>query len=151
MTELNCESVRLAAMAITDGEKPELLPPQIEAHLSECANCRQEIEQLTLFAGLLDLQKCQELTVEIWPGIEQQIHDMETASKKQATWQFFLIFGLLLFGYRAIELLPGYSFGLWFNIVPALLIISVFIYLRENPFKINPSLTLEGEYYNERS
>jgi hypothetical protein len=151
MTELNCERIRLSAMAITDGEKPDLLPPQIEAHLSECANCRQEIEQLTLFANLLDLQQSRELRVEIWPGIEQQLHELDTASKKQASWRLFLILGLLLFGYRIIELLPGYSFGLWFNIVPALLIISVFGYLRENPFKINPSLTLEGELHNERS
>jgi len=151
MIELNCENVRFSAMAIRDGEKPELLPAQIEAHLLECANCRQEIEQLTHFASLLDLQQSRELTVVIWPGIEQQIRDQETASKRKVTWRYLFFFSLLLFAFRAIELLPGYSFGLWFNIVPALLIIFVFKYLRENPFKVNPVLKLEGDLHNERS
>jgi hypothetical protein len=51
---------------------------------------------------------------------------------------------LLLLGYRLVEMIPDRHLGLLFKLVPILLVIAAFSYLRENPFKINSQLTLEG-------
>jgi hypothetical protein len=48
--------------------------------------------------------------------------------------------GLLLLGYKLIEMIPDRDFGLLFKLVPILLTVVVFGYLKENPFKINPEL-----------
>jgi hypothetical protein len=53
--------------------------------------------------------------------------------------------GVLLLGYRLAEMIPDRDFGLVFKLVPVLLVIAAFSYLRENPFKINTELRLEGE------
>ncbi|CAN5768081.1 hypothetical protein BH20ACI3_BH20ACI3_22280 [soil metagenome] len=41
-------------------------------------------------------------------------------------------------------MIPDRHLGLLFKLVPILLVIAAFSYLRENPFKINFELTLEG-------
>ena len=46
MNESNCESVRIAAMALADGEQPALDPHFIAAHVAGCAACRLELELL---------------------------------------------------------------------------------------------------------
>ena len=56
-----------------------------------------------------------------------------------------MLLGVLLFGYRIVELIPDRDFGLLFKLVPVLFVIATFSYLRENPFKINSDLKLEGE------
>jgi len=55
-----------------------------------------------------------------------------------------VILGLLLLGYCLLEIVPNRHLGLLFKLVPILLVIAAFSYLRENPFRINTQLTLEG-------
>ena len=56
MSELNCESVSMAAMAIADGYQPELSSEQIGTHLASCADCRREVGQLQELSSLLGTQ-----------------------------------------------------------------------------------------------
>jgi hypothetical protein len=42
-------------------------------------------------------------------------------------------------------MVPDRDFGFLFKLLPVLLVIAAFSYLRENPFKINTELRLEGE------
>jgi hypothetical protein len=56
-----------------------------------------------------------------------------------------MFLGALLLGYRLLELLPDRDFSFLFKFVPVLLVIAAFGYLKENPFKINAELSLEGE------
>jgi hypothetical protein len=42
-------------------------------------------------------------------------------------------------------MVPDRSPGWSFKLVPLLLAVAAFVYLRENPFKINAELRLEGE------
>ena len=43
MADINCESVRVAAMALADGETPPLRSKEIETHLLICDRCSEEI------------------------------------------------------------------------------------------------------------
>jgi hypothetical protein len=60
-------------------------------------------------------------------------------------WRTFVLLTVLLPAYRLVEIVPRVEIGTVFKLIPVLLIIGVFCYLRENPFKINALLTLEGE------
>jgi predicted anti-sigma-YlaC factor YlaD len=145
MTEQDCESVCLSAMAIAEGESPLLPPAQVEAHLAKCMNCREEVGQITDFMKIMDAQKRLEQTEDLWPAIEPSLRGQKLRSDSAFTWRHFLALGLILAGYRAIELMPGNRLGLWTNLIPALLIVAVFVYLKENPFKLNPGLVVVGE------
>ncbi len=145
MTGLSCESVCMAAMATADGYQSELSSDQIEAHLAGCFDCRREIGEQQALSRLLDAQERRLRTEDVWTQVERRLPD---ASPRPSTSQVvypFVFLGVLLLGYRLAEMIPDRDFGLVFKLVPVLLVIAAFSYLRENPFKINTELRLEGE------
>lgn len=141
MTELNCESVCMAAMAMADGYQVEMSAEQIDAHLAGCADCRQELGQLRTLATLLAGQKRRQRSEDIWAGLVRRLPDVPEHTSK--TWQPFALLGVLLLGYKLAEMLLERDFGLLFKLVPVVLIVAAFGYLKENPFKINAELRLE--------
>ena len=144
MNRSNCEITRIAAMAMEEGYVSELSAEQIEAHLADCSECRREVKQLRALATLLDGQKRIQRTENVWGHVEQHLPvALPTRSASQVGYPF-VILGLLLLGYRLVEMIPDRHFGLLFKVVPILLVIAAFGYLRVNPFKINSELTLEG-------
>src|SRR6266850_5137691 len=144
MTKLNCESVCMASMAIADGYQCELSSDQIEAHLASCADCRREVGQLRALSSLLDAQERRQRTENVWQRVEPRLTDASPAPINSQTWHPFILLGGLLLGYRIVEMVPDRDFGFIFKLVPVLLVIAAFSYLRENPFKINSELKLEG-------
>ena len=144
MSELNCESVSMAAMAIADGYQPELSPEQIEIHLASCADCRRELGQLQELSSLLDSQERRRRTENLWETIERRLVGARSTSTS-AVLPSFIFLGALLLGYRLVELIPDRDFSFLFKFIPVLFVIAAFSYLRENPFKINCELRLEGE------
>jgi hypothetical protein len=134
----------MAAMALADGYQAELSSAQIEAHLAACAGCRQELSQLHTLANLLAGQKRRRRSEHIWTGIEGRLPDDALAQSASQTWHPFMLLGLLLLGYKLVEMIPDRDFGLLFKLVPILFIVAAFCYLKENPFKINAELKLEG-------
>ena len=145
MTKLNCESVCMASMAVADGYQPELSSDQIEAHLASCADCRREVEQLRALSSLLDAQERRQPTENVWQRVERRLADASPAPSNSPAWHPFVLLGALLIGYRIVEMIPDRDFGFIFKLVPVLFVIAAFSYLRENPFKINSELRLEGE------
>lgn len=144
MTELNCENVCMAAMAIADGYQPELSSERIEAHLAHCADCRREVGQLRALSSLLDTQERRQQTGDVWNRIEWRLPDASTIRGTSQVPYPYMLLGVLLLGYRLVEMIPDRHFGLLFKLVPILVVIAAFSYLRENPFKINSELRLEG-------
>ena len=144
MTRVDCENVRRAAMTIEDGYVSDLSADQIEAHLADCSDCRGEVRQLRALTNLLDGQKRRQRTESIWERVEQHLTDASRTRTTSRVWYPFVILGLLLLGYRLVEMIPDRHFGILFKLVPVILVIAAFSYLRENPFKINSQLTLEG-------
>lgn len=144
MTRLDCENVCRAAMTMEDGYVSDLTADQIEAHLADCSDCRGEVRELRMLANLLDVQKRRQRTENIWGRVEQHLPAALPSPRTSRIGSAFVILGLLLLGYRLLEIVPDRHLGLLFKFVPILLVIAVFSYLRENPFKINTQLTLEG-------
>ena len=145
MAKLNCESVCMASMAIADGYQPELSSDQIETHLASCSDCRRVVGQLRALSILLDAQERRERTENVWQRVEKRLPDAVPTESNSQAWHPFVILGALLLGYRMVEMIPDRDFGFIFKLVPVLLVIAAFSYLRENPFKINSELRLEGE------
>ena len=145
ITKLECERTCMAAMAIADGQPSELSLQQIEEHLAGCSDCRQEVGQLRAVTSLLDAHERRPQTEDVWPRVERRLSDAAPAQRQSQVWYPFLILGVLLLGYRIVEMIPNRDFGFLFKLVPIVFVIAVFSYLRENPFKINSELSLEGE------
>jgi anti-sigma factor RsiW len=145
MSELNCERVCMAAMAIADGSQSELSSDQIEAHLSGCSDCRREMAQLHTLTNLLDGQVRRQRTEDVWERVEEQLPGSSQVERTSLPWHPFMLLGVLLLGYRIVEMLPDRHLGVLFKVVPVLFAIAAFTYLRENPFKIHSELRLEGE------
>lgn len=135
----------MSAMAQADGYVSELSSQQIEEHLASCSDCRREVGQLRALASLLDAQKRRQRTEDIWQRVERCLPDAVPARRTSQTWYPFLLLGGLLLGYRIVEMIPDRDLGFLFKLVPTLFVIAAFSYLRENPFKINSDLSLEGE------
>lgn len=143
MTDFDCEKVRLAAMAISDGEESSLSALEIETHLANCAECRAEIESLGMVAGLLSSQKRISVQTDVWPVVNERLESSTASSSFK--WRLLLLFGVPLFGYKGLLLILQTGPTLWLKLVPIIFVILIFLYLRVNPFKINSELTLGGE------
>ena len=142
MTEINCESVSMAAMAIADGYESALSADEIKAHIENCSDCRQEITELQALSSLLDAQKRQQQVADTWTSIEARL---PTVPVEHTHSRPLVILGVLLLGYRLVELLPDRDLVWLFKLLPVIFIVAAFSYLRENPFKINAELRFEGE------
>ena len=139
MNELNCESVRIAAMALADGEQPALDPDFIAAHLAGCAACRLELEHLRAVTVQLAGQSRREYPSDLWPAVETRL---ATPSRQR---RMFLVLGVLLVTYKIAEFGPSREFGLAVQLIPIAIALAVFRYLKENPFHITTELKLEGD------
>jgi hypothetical protein len=151
MTELNCENVCLAVMATMDGVRSPLPNEVIENHLASCSGCLAEVKELKELARVLAAQGRRQHGADVWPMISERIADLADSEPLQAgkasgaAARAFVILGVMLISYKFAEMIPEADLGLLFKLVPVLLVLAVFGYLKENPFKLNASLRLEGE------
>lgn len=144
MTEITCETVRIAAMAIADGEDSTLRQGEIEMHLVNCESCRVEIAQLQSLNDFLNLHQRLQPQVEVWPIVKERI-EAKAGTPMTLQWRLLLLFVVPLFGHKLLLLMLQAPPRLWTKLVPILLVIAVFVYLKTNPFKINSELSLKGE------
>ena len=138
MKELSCYSVLRTQMAVAEGEKPEpeWSRDQLVAHIEACANCQHELEQLQALDQMLAAQTLSEPRVNLWPSIENRIG-------RRIGWQPFALIGLLLVIYKLLEMIPAREPGMAFKLVPLVIVALLFVFIRENPFRINTELVLE--------
>jgi hypothetical protein len=144
MTDINCESILIADMALRDGEESPLGRQEIETHLRDCERCRLEIESLRTVDELLSSQQRLRQEPNIWPLVSARL-EASAGSAPPFSWRVVLLFGIPLFGYKALLLILQAAPSLWSKLIPMILVIAVFGYLKANPFKINSELTLRGE------
>ena len=144
MFDFNCDEIQLAATVIADGEVARISSSQIEQHQARCNDCRSEIEQLRAQSMLLNSLLRRPQSVRIWPVVHERLFGPSPESRMAKTRFWILLPGILLAIYKLVDLLPDRQHGLWFKVLPILLVIFVFGYRRENPFKINTDLKLEG-------
>lgn len=145
MKETNCETVQMAAMAAADGHPAKMEAAQIEAHLAVCGDCRSELEALGGLVKLLDSRKRRQSHEELWRAIEPRLFDQTERRSANRNLKMWVPIGLILLAYKLFEQIPDRQLALVYKLLPLLLVTAVFVYLRQNPFKINTELKLEGE------
>ena len=132
-------------MAIADGEESPLTRAEVEIHLAYCRSCAAEVTQLAATGRLLETHTRRPRNEDLWPLIERRLGDGKAVRERQSMRLPFLLMGLFLLGYKLLELIPDRHFGFWFKLIPVIVVTLGFVYLRENPFRINPELRLEVE------
>ncbi|MEN3326501.1 MAG: hypothetical protein V7638_1308 [Acidobacteriota bacterium] len=137
MNELSCEDVLMAQMAAADGEEPAFSKEQLAAHVTGCAGCQNELKQLLALDRVLASHALAEHHVDLWPTIENRI------AKPVLGWRPFALIGLLLIVYKLLEMLPAHDLGIAFKLVPLVIVILLFVFIKENPFRINTELVME--------
>jgi anti-sigma factor RsiW len=138
MKELTCEDVLMSQMAAADGEAPEFSTQQLSAHISGCANCQHELKQMEALDQLLTGQTISESHADLWPAIDKRI-----AKHAALSYRPFALIGLLLVIYKLLEMLPARDPGMAFKLVPLVIVVLLFVFIKENPFRINTELVLE--------
>lgn len=140
MNEVNCDDVLMAWMAKSDGEKPTLAGEQISSHIKSCGNCQQEVEQILRVDSLLKSQARYQHDANLWPAVEKRLGSRIVP---RIGWAPFALFGAIFTAYKLFEMLPERAPGLAFKLVPLILIVGLFLVIKENPFRINVELTSE--------
>ena len=140
MKEPSCEDVLMAQMAAADGEEPAFSKELLAMHVAGCANCHHELEQLQALDQVLAGHTLQETRVDLWPAIENRIGKR---AGSVVGWQPFALISLLLVIYKLLEMLPARDPGMAIKLVPLVIVVLLFILIKENPFRINTELVLE--------
>jgi hypothetical protein len=140
MKELTCEDVLMAQMAAADGEEPAFSKELLAAHMAGCSNCGHELKQLQALDHVLANHTVSEPQVDLWPAIENRI---AKPTSSLLGWQPFALIGLLLVIYKLLEMLPAHDLGAAFKLVPLIIVTFLFVFIKENPFRINTELVLE--------
>ena len=140
MRELSCEDVLMAQMAAADGEAPAFSKEQLAVHMARCGNCQHELKQLQALDHVLARHAVSEPQVDLWPTIENRI---AKHTSSVPGWKPFALIGLLLVIYKLLEMLPAHDLGIAFKLVPLVIVSLLFVFIKENPFRINTELVLE--------
>jgi hypothetical protein len=140
MKELSCDEVLMAQMAAADGEESTFSKEQLAAHMTGCANCQKELAQLQALDHVLTSQTVAEPHVDLWPAIENRI---AKPASSVLGWKPFALIGLLLVIYKLLEMLPARDLGIAFKLVPLVIVTALFVFIKENPFRINTELVME--------
>ena len=132
---MTCEECRLAAMASVDGERSQASPAAIEAHLTACEECREQIEQLRELNRIWQGQGRANYQVDVWPKIESRM------GRSKGVW--LPVLGVLLVVFKLATLVPDRHFSLWLQVMPILMAIAAFAALRQNPFEIHTEIVFQ--------
>lgn len=140
MNEVNCDDVLMAWMAEIDGEKAALANEQIKAHMQSCENCQREVAEIMRVDSLLERQARHQHDANLWPAVEQRLGSRIVP---RIGWAPFGLFGAIFVAYKLFEMLPEQAPGIAFKLVPLILMIGLFVLIKENPFRINAEPALE--------
>ncbi|HKO96468.1 MAG TPA: hypothetical protein VJU86_05730 [Pyrinomonadaceae bacterium] len=140
MSEIECEEILMAVMASFDAEEPSVSAEQIGLHLDACAECRTQVEQLKNTDQIFKRQERREEDADLWPAIQKQIVGRRQSS---FSWRPFALVGVLLVAYKLFEMLSDQALSFALKFLPLAIAIALFVFLKENPFKINSELMLE--------
>lgn len=138
MNKPSCEEMQMAAMAIEEGQVPDLPGPLVREHLSQCAACRDAAAAISSTLAILARQTRRRHAADLWPAIQRKV------TPRHAAWPYVAL-AVLLVVYKLIELVPDREWSIAIQIIPLLIGFGVFRILRQNPFQIATELRLEGE------
>jgi predicted anti-sigma-YlaC factor YlaD len=135
---MNCEDVRMSAMAAADGEAGPLPREAVREHVSSCEACRLAIAQMSAMNRALDSVQRQQSAPNLWPAIESRLANRSDS-------RALVLLAVLLAIFKIVEFAPARDFGTWLQLAPLIIATSVFAFLKQNPFQINAGLRHGGE------
>jgi anti-sigma factor RsiW len=136
MSITSCEAVILDAMARLDGEQPTLFAAEVEAHISGCERCASELEQLRVAAVALARVHRAPVVADTWPVVSSRLTGVSASRRGVAIAVFVSLILWRVFEQAAVDPL-----ALWSRLVAIALATVLFVFLRANPFRIEPRLT----------
>jgi hypothetical protein len=139
MNKPSCEEMQMAAMAIEEGQVPEIPGPLVREHLNQCAACRDAAAAMSSTLATLARQTRRRHPADLWPAIQGEV-----APRPAGAWPY-VVLSVLLVVYKLIELVPDRQWSAAIQIVPVLIGFGLFRILRQSPFQIATELRLEGE------
>jgi anti-sigma factor RsiW len=139
-----CDVVRISAMAMADGESPEMTPETIEAHLAECPECRAELESLVATAEVFAAYRRRAHRVEIWGAIEPRLVGPTVSTARARDLRLPMILAVLLACYKLVEQLAERPPVAGIVLLPLAVAVLLFVLLKQNPFTIATGTFSEG-------
>lgn len=129
-----CEQVQMAAMAHLDGERADLTPEEVEAHVAGCAGCRAAVAALTTLQSRLNGLDDEVLNVEMWPGVRNAI--TAGAPPAQPERRLVLALASVLILWRLAQLSIDLPAPVVNSVVPLALTVLVLWRVTGDPFAI---------------
>lgn len=142
MKETNCDEILMAMMAVADGEEAGIDLEDIRVHSATCESCRREVEKAGAITEMLKNYTRGREKSDLWPVIATRIGTVERGTV-WSNGHMFAALVLVLAAYKLIEMLPATHPGHFLKMAPILAAAVLFMFLRENPFKINTELIPE--------
>jgi anti-sigma factor RsiW len=131
-----CNAIVLSAMAWMDGEPGAIDRDEIDAHMLTCRHCASEIDALRALTERLEPVRRAAVTADVWPAIEAQLdrpHAIPAGLVLTAAAVFLL-------AWRALEAAAMDPLTWWTRPVTMGVAALLFLYLRVNPFRVEPRL-----------
>ena len=139
-----CEKVRISAMAIVEGEAPQLSATEVQEHLASCADCRGALEQQKQTTELLSKQRLRDFSDDLCPRIAAAIERATPGPERLGQPVLVTMLVVLLLACRTIEVLPAVASGPAVKLIPVALVTAFFILVRQNPFKVSRNIGFVG-------
>ena len=138
MNQPGCEEMQRAAMAMEEGQVPEIPDPLVREHLNQCAACRDAAAAMSSTLATLARQTRRRHPADLWPAIQRNV------APRPAAWPY-VVLAVLLAVYELIELVSDRQWSIAIQIIPVLIAFGLFRILKQSPFQIATELRLEGE------
>ena len=138
MNQPGCEEMQRAAMAMEEGQVPEIPDPLVREHLNQCAACRDAAAAMSSTLATLARQTRRRHPADLWPAIQRNV------APRPAAWPY-VVLAMLLVVYELIDLVSDRQWSIAIQIIPVLIAFGLFRILKQSPFQIATELRLEGE------
>jgi len=138
MNQPGCEEMQIAAMAIAEGQAPEIPVPLVREHLNQCPACRDAVTAMSSTLAILARRTRRRHPADLWPAIQRNV------APRSAAWPY-VVLAMLLAVYKLIELVPDRQWSIAIQIIPVLIAFGLFRILKQSPFQIATELRLGGE------
>lgn len=132
----HCDAFVVSAMALLDGETAPIDRAGIDAHVLTCRRCALEIDALRALARELASVNRATVTADVWPAIEARVH------RNAANRTGLVLTGVCvcLVAWRMLEAATIDPLTLWTRLVAVGIAVVLFLWLRVNPFRVEPQL-----------
>lgn len=133
ITDPTCDEVLVAVMAALDGERTEVAPQAVHAHLQTCGGCRAAAEQMTAAQAQLSGLHYPGPRVDLWPAVGARV--ARTRARAREATGIALIAAICI-TWRAGQLLFEWPMPVLNAVLPLAALILIATWLIGDPLTI---------------